>query len=136
MRPVSSKSTCPKCGASFSGGALEGLCPSCVGRLAFLFGPEADQAGEVGTPLPSGAKLRYFGDYELLEEIARGGMGVVYKGRQLSLNRIVAVKMILSGKLAFCGLTEPANPGIDASTIGKITVRAAESTLRQKLSCR
>jgi len=50
--------------------------------------------------MPFSARRVDFGDYVLLGEIARGGMGIIYRARQVSLNRIVAVKMILSGQLA------------------------------------
>ncbi len=99
---------CPKCGVVVPANAPAGLCPRCLLGGALEPPPDPGNEWALISPNLSAAtgetdievtEIR-FGNYILLSSIGRGGNGIVWRARQLNPDRIVAVKMLLFGKLA------------------------------------
>jgi serine/threonine protein kinase len=97
---------CPECGSRYRGESANAPCPACLmkigmmswqGRLAETIAPSYATPGT--TPATDGLAemvrlAELFPQYEFIEPIGRGGMGAVYRARQISLNRPVAIKII------------------------------------------
>jgi hypothetical protein len=89
--------SCPQCGVALQARAPEGLCPRCL--LASVLSEDEPEPEPHPWPELSPERPLRIGHHELLEVLDRGGMGIIYRARDLRLGRIVALKVLAGGEL-------------------------------------
>ena len=109
MATRAARETCESCGATLHGELPAGFCPACLLTTAI-------EEGQAEEPV-SGSRIQ---DYELLNEVAHGGMGIVYRARQRVPPRIVALKMILPSNVSSADAMKRSYPSTGKSARTRI----------------